>query len=331
MIQALDHRAARLEAWVRARLDCPVSWSVVSADASSRRYFRAQARACSWIAVDSPPESQNNQAFVDIAALFRGAGLNVPTVLACDLDAGFLLLSDLGEQRFIDVLNADNADDLFASAIAALVDWQAASRPEVLPAYDRATLWREIRLFDQWYLPRVLGHVPGPEEQQALEAAYTFIIDRMAAQPSVFVHRDYMPRNLMMAASLPGIIDFQDARYGPASYDVASLFRDAFISWPEDRISTWMHAYWQAARARHVPVADDWRTFVDDVALTGAQRHLKIMGLFVRLAEQQNKPAYAADLGRFARYLAPVVHAHAALAPLRAPIDAAVARHAGRS
>ena len=120
MIQALDHRAARLEAWVRARLAAPVSWSVVSADASSRRYFRAQARARSWIAVDSPPESQNNQAFVDIAALFRGAGLNVPTVLACDLEAGFLLLSDLGRQRFIDVLDADNADDLFASAIAAL-------------------------------------------------------------------------------------------------------------------------------------------------------------------------------------------------------------------
>ena len=331
MIQTLDHRAARLEAWVRAHLDCPVSWSVVSADASSRRYFRAQARSCSWIAVDSPPQSQNNQAFVDIAALFRGAGLNVPAVRACDLDAGFLLLSDLGEQRFIDVLSADNADDLFASAIAALVDWQAASRPDVLPAYDRATLWREIRLFDQWYLPRMLGHVPGPDEQQAIETAYTFIIERISAQSPVFVHRDYMPRNLMVAAPMPGIIDFQDARYGPASYDVASLFRDAFISWPEERITDWMHDYWQAARARQVPVADDWPTFVTDVALTGAQRHLKIMGLFVRLAEQQGKPAYAADLGRFAGYLLPVVHAHEALAPLRAPIDRAVARHTGLS
>ncbi|WP_348761984.1 phosphotransferase [uncultured Salinisphaera sp.] len=333
MLASADHRLSLCKRWAEAQLGGELAWADVSVDASTRRYFRtwrADDAARRWIVVDAPPDSQDSQAFVDIAALFQAAGLHVPRVRAADIERGLLLLSDLGDIRYIDRLHPDNADALFSVAIDALVDWQAASRPGVLPAYDRATLWREIRLFDQWYLPHVLGETPDADQIQALTRAYTFIIDRMSAQAPVFVHRDYMPRNLMVCEPLPGILDFQDARYGPASYDVASLFMDAFISWPAERVAGWQHDYWQAAHARGIPVAADWPTFQTDVALSGAQRHLKIMGLFVRLAYQQGKHAYAADLGRFAGYLAPVVNAHAALAPLRAPIAAALAHHETR-
>lgn len=328
MIMPTDCREQALFDWVRQTLATPFDWSVVSADASRRRYFRAGFGSGetpqSVIAVDAPPEYEDVAAFMRVAGLMRGAGLHVPVVHAVDDERGFLLLSDLGDTRYIDVLDEHNADALFGAAIGSLLDWQAASRPAVLPDYDRATFVREIRLFHEWFLPHRLGHEPDAAMHAALERAYDFIIDRVLAQPPVFVHRDFMPRNLMLAEPQPGVIDFQDARYGPATYDVASLFRDAFISWPAARIDEWTRRYWDEARCRGLPVAADWSCFVDDLALTGAQRHLKIMGLFVRIAERDGKPAYAADLARFAGYLQPVVDGFEALAPLRAPIAEAL-------
>ncbi|WP_424818813.1 aminoglycoside phosphotransferase family protein [Salinisphaera sp.] len=316
MSALVDRRYEQLVAWLAARIDGPLEWETVSADASRRRYFRARRGERSWIAVDAPPEHENVDAFVTVAGLLDGAGLNAPQVIHHDAALGFMCLSDLGDRTYLSVLDDDNADALFGAAIGALLDWQGASRPGVLPDYDRATFAREMALFKQWYVAGELGHDLSTRDDRAIDGAFDFILDRLAGQPSVYVHRDYMPRNLMVNHPLPGVIDFQDARYGPAAYDVASLFRDAFISWSSARVDGWVRHYWDGAIGRGLPVAADWPTFCDDVALTGAQRHLKILGLFVRIARRDGKPRYAADLERFRDYLRPVVAGFDELAPL---------------
>lgn len=313
-----DARRAQLEAWCAQRLGQPLDWEVASADASFRRYFRARARDtnASWIAMDAPPERENNAAFVKVAALMAEAGLNVPRVIAHDERRGFLLLTDLGTQTYLDVLDENNVHALFGSAIGALIDWQQASRPGVLPDYDRATLAAELELFRDWYLDRHLRYAPSATEQADIDAAFAFILDAVCAQAQVFVHRDYMPRNLMISHPLPGIVDFQDARYGPVTYDLASLFRDAFISWPDSRIDGWVRFYWDAACARGIPVPADWDTLKRDLAIMGAQRHLKVLGIFARIAHRDGKPRYLTDAPRFVRYLQPVVAEFEALQPL---------------
>jgi aminoglycoside/choline kinase family phosphotransferase len=269
--------------------------------------------------MDAPPERENNEAFIQIAGLMAEAGLNVPRVLAADRERGFLLLTDLGTRTFLDVLDDDNADALFGAASGALIDWQQASRPGVLPDYDRATLAAELELFRDWYLARHLQYTPTADEHAAIDRAFAFILDNVCAQPQVFVHRDYMPRNLMISDPLPGVLDFQDARYGPVTYDVASLFRDAFISWPTARIDGWVRHYWDAARERGIPVGDDFDVFKRDLVLIGAQRHIKVLGIFARIAHRDGKPRYLSDTPRFVKYLEPVVAEYeelAALAPL---------------
>ncbi|WP_423821612.1 phosphotransferase [Salinisphaera sp. SPP-AMP-43] len=320
-MNAHDERFQQLVAWLSARLGGALEWSTVSADASRRRYFRARRGEASWIAVDAPPESENTLAFVAVASLLEQAGLNAPSVLDYDAEHGFMCLTDLGDRTYLSVLDEDNADALFGAAIGALLDWQSASRPGVLPDYDRATFAREMQLFCDWYLPVELDYTPNRRESARIESAFAFLLDRIEAQPQVYVHRDFMPRNLMVAHPLPGILDFQDARYGPATYDVASLFRDAFISWPVSRIDGWVRHYWDGALGRELPVAGDWQTFCDDLALTGAQRHLKILGLFVRIARRDGKPRYATDLDRFIGYLRPVVEGFDELAPLVPYLD----------
>jgi len=315
-----DRRRTALEHWANTTIGESLDWQPASADASFRRYFRGRPmyadEAGSWIAMDAPPEREDNAAFVRIAQLMTDAGLHVPRVLAHDEDRGFLLLTDLGERTFLEVLDADNADALFGAAIGALLDWQQASRADVLPVYDRATLARELALFVDWYLMRHLRYTPTAAEQADIDTAFDFILDNVCAQPRVYVHRDYMPRNLMVSTPLPGVIDFQDALYGPVTYDVASLFRDAFISWPQQRIDGWVRHYWDAARARGIPVGDDWTGFKRDLALMGAQRHLKVIGIFARIAHRDGKPHYLADVPRFIDYLTPVVKRFEPLAPL---------------
>ncbi|ERJ18013.1 aminoglycoside phosphotransferase protein [Salinisphaera shabanensis E1L3A] len=325
MTHVTDVRRAALEAWVEQQLGATPTWTVASADASFRRYFRAEvhdgAAPASYIAMDAPPEREDNPAFVRIAELMAEAGLNVPRVLASDYERGFLLLSDLGTRTFLDVLDADNADALFGAASGALIDWQQASAPGVLPDYDRATLAAELELFRDWYLARHLRYTPTAAEQADIDRAFIFLLDEICAQPQVYVHRDYMPRNLMISHPLPGVLDFQDARYGPVTYDLASLFRDAFISWPANRIEGWVRHYWDAARERSIPVGDDFDVFKRDLALMGAQRHLKVLGIFARIAHRDGKPRYLADTPRFVRYLEPVVAEYeplAGLAPLLA-------------
>jgi aminoglycoside/choline kinase family phosphotransferase len=337
-----DTRRRRLTAWANANLGAALDWQPVSVDASFRRYFRAvwplatrhaamrplaacrmatcrapDGAAVSWIAMDAPPERENNAAFVSVAELMAAAGLNVPRVLAFDAEAGFLLLTDLGSRTFLDAFDSANVDALFTAAIDALLAWQMASVPGVLPDYNRASLAAEMALFRDWYLVRHLRYRPSAAEDRALDDALAFILDNVCAQPKVFVHRDYMPRNLMISDPLAGILDFQDARFGPVTYDIASLFKDAFVSWPAARTTAWARQYWEAARARDLPVGQDWPTFCRDLALMGAQRHLKILGLFARIAYRDGKPRYLTDTPRFIGYLQPVVATYPALAGLQ--------------
>jgi len=292
-----------------------------SADASFRRYFRLSNGGESWVVMDAPPEREDCKPFIRIAQLLLDAGLNGPRVLAQDLDHGYLLLSDLGRQTFLHVINADNADALFTAAITALVQWQAASRPEVLPPYDEALLARELALFPEWYVAKHLQQTFTAEQQAWWEAGCRVLIDRALAQAAVFVHRDYMPRNLMVSEPNPGVLDFQDAVYGPISYDVVSLFKDAFASWPAERVAVWRRQYWDAARAAQLPVPADYATFVRDFDLMGLQRHLKVLGIFARINYRDDKPAYLADTPRFIRYVREVVDGDAELAPLAQLFD----------
>lgn len=279
--------------------------------------------------MDAPPEREDNAAFVRVAGLLADAGLNAPRILHSDMQRGFLLLTDLGRETYLDVLDTHNADELFAAAVDGLIAWQRSSRRGVLPDYDRPTLAAELALFRDWYLPYHLQHTLTAGEADGLNRAFEFLLDNALEQARVFVHRDYMPRNLMVSEPLPGIIDFQDARYGPVTYDIASLFRDAFISWPERRVAGWLNDYWLRARAAGIPVAEDFETFTRRTELMGAQRHLKVMGIFARIAHRDGKPRYLQDAPRFAAYLEPVAARYPELAPLR-PLLAKRAPRCGR-
>ncbi len=303
-----------------ALTEAETGFAPASADASFRRYFRLTHGTQSWVVMDAPPAQEDCRPFIHIAGLVREAGLNGPAVLAQDLAQGFLLLGDLGRQTVLQVINADNADALFSDAIAALVRWQLASREGVLPPYDAALLARELALFPDWYVARHLGQTFTAEQQGWWDAACALLIERALAQPRVFVHRDYMPRNLMISNPSPGILDFQDAVYGPISYDVVSLFKDAFLSWPAERVALWRQQYWQAARAAGLPVADEPH-FNRDFDLMGLQRHLKVLGIFARINYRDGKPAYLADTPRFIGYVRAVVDGDAELAPLARLFD----------
>ena len=236
-----------------------------STDASFRRYFRVQGDRVTYIVMDAPPEKEPIDSFLKIDALMKDAGLNVPEILASDSAQGFILMSDLGRQTYLDVLNEDNAARLMDAATDALVKWQIASKPGVLPEYDHAVLRREINLFPEWYVGRHRGYTLTEKQNEIIEAVYEKIIAACLAQPKVFVHRDFMPRNLMISDPMPGVLDFQDALYGPVTYDIASLMRDAFISWGESFVLDVTIRYWDKARKAGIPVAQDFGEFWRDV------------------------------------------------------------------
>ncbi|MGZ5136356.1 MAG: aminoglycoside phosphotransferase family protein, partial [Burkholderiales bacterium] len=229
-----------------------------SEDASFRRYFRIRANGRTWIAMDAPPEREDCNPFVKVAALMHAAGVHVPEVIAQDLERGYLLLSDLGTMTYLKALNEQNADSLFSDATDALIKWQLASREAVLPPYDEPLLRRELELFPEWYMTRHLGIAPDTDQRKLLDDLFSTLVAAALAQPKVYVHRDYMPRNLMLSTPNPGVLDFQDAVYGPISYDVVSLFRDAFISWPEAQALDWTVRYWERAKRAGLPVGDDF-------------------------------------------------------------------------
>lgn len=317
-----DTRLEQLQQWLAARFAASsFSLTPASADASFRRYFRVTVAGASWVAMDAPPEREDCRPFVRVAALLRAAGVNAPEVVAQDLKRGFLLLTDLGDTPYLATLNEDNADRLFGDAIEALLKWQLASREGELPPYDEALLRRECDLFPEWYVARHLGLTLSAGEQQTLADMLTLVIARNLAQPAVYVHRDYMPRNLMVTDPNPGVIDFQDAVYGPISYDIASLTRDAFVSWEEERVIDWTVRYWEKAKRRGLPVDPDFSAFYRDFEWMGLQRQLKVLGIFARIRYRDGKAGYLEDTPRFMRYARAVAGRYRELAPLARLLD----------
>lgn len=288
-----------------------------SSDASFRRYFRWHSAAADLILMDAPPPKEDCGPFVRIAKLLAEAGLHVPKVWAEDLPRGFLALSDLGTQTWLEVLTEDNADEMFALAIDALIRLQAISMQSAdLPRYDEALLRRELQLFPDWYVEHALGQSFTAEQEGWWQQTCDVLVKSALKQSQVLVHRDYMPRNLMFSTPNPGILDFQDAVYGPISYDITSLFKDAFISWPEDRVAGWLQSYWQKGRASGLPLPEVFEDFQRDSDLMGAQRHLKVIGIFARICHRDGKPRYLSDVPRFFDYLQQVIARRAELAPL---------------
>jgi aminoglycoside/choline kinase family phosphotransferase len=317
-----DSRLQRLEQWLRSHFgDDSFGAQPASADASFRRYFRITREGQSWIAMDAPPEREDCRPFLKVAALFRGAGVHVPDIVAQDLAQGFLLLSDLGTTTYLDALDDSNADALFRDAIAALIRIQCASRPDLLPPYDRVLLEREIDLFPAWYVERHLGTALTPAERAGFREVGARLVAANLEQPSVFVHRDYMPRNLMVADPNPGVLDFQDAVFGPITYDVVSLFRDAFLSWDEERVIDWSIRYWEQARRAGLPVYPDFAQFYQAFEWMGLQRHLKVLGIFARIRHRDGKLGYVEDTPRFVGYVRSVCRRYRELAPLLAVFD----------
>jgi len=327
----MDERFRALGAWLAAALDnAPMRIETASADASFRRYFRIFLEdGRTLVAMDAPPEREDSRPFVHVAALLRGAGLNAPEVLRHDFALGFLLVTDLGTLPYIRALNAGNAKALFGDATSALVKWQSSSREGELPAYDEALLRRELALFPEWYLGRHLGVRLTPAQAESLEAIFRAVLARNLAEPRVFVHRDFMPRNLMVSDPNPGILDFQDAVHGPISYDVACLFRDAFISWDEEVVLDGTIRYWEKAKRASLPVPADFATFWRDVEWMGLQRHLKVLGIFARLHYRDGKAGYLEDTPRFLGYVRHAVSRYDELAPLGRLLDEVEGKRAG--
>jgi aminoglycoside/choline kinase family phosphotransferase len=302
---------------------------IASADASFRRYLRiATADGATRIIMDAPPEHENCAPFVKVASLMAEAGLNVPRVHAWDEPQGFMLLDDLGTRTMIEVVDRERPEAnqaLYMRAVDALVAWQVASRPDVLPAYDRALLARELALFPDWYLQCHRGIAVEGKLRETLDSQFNLIIERNLAAPSVYVHRDFMPRNLMMPAneheSRLGVLDFQDAVHGPITYDIACLMRDAFLSWDEEFVLDITVRYWQKAQKAGLPVEADFGEFYRGVEWMGLQRHLKVAGIFARLTLRDGKPRYLADAPRFIAYIRATANRYRELAPLAKLID----------
>jgi len=319
---AMDRRE-QLRTWAAAALDVDAaSMAPASEDASFRRYFRfARLGGGTVIAMDAPPPHENCAVFVRVARLFAAAGMHVPAIFAEDLDRGFLLLDDFGVATYLDRLDATNADALYRPALSALVQLQAASRPETLPDYDQALLKREVDLFPEWYVKQHLGVTLDAAQAKSLDAVIVALLANVLDQPRVYVHRDYHSRNLMITQPNPGVLDFQDAVYGPITYDLVSLLKDAYIEWPEERVLDWVIRFWEEARRVHLPVAPDFGAFYRDFEWMGVQRHLKVVGIFARLWHRDGKERYLSDIPLVLSYLQRTTRRYRELAPLANLLD----------
>jgi hypothetical protein len=316
-------RQQQLTDWLSSLYpDTPFSISVASADASFRRYFRATfADGATRIIMDAPPQHENCEPFLHIGKLFEDAGTHVPHVYAQDLQQGFLLLSDLGNTTYLQALNAANAKQLYGAATDALIRIQLASKPDELPPYDEALLRRELNLFPEWYIAKHLGVTLTDKQQTKLEEVFQRILQNNLAQPCVYVHRDYHSRNLMVTEPNPGILDFQDAVYGPITYDLASLFKDAYIKWEEAEVMDWLIRYWEKARKAGLPVREDFGDFYRDYEWMGVQRHIKVLGIFARLYHRDGKDGYLKDMPLVFEYLHKACARYIDLKPLQVLLE----------
>ena len=334
-------RGLAFQAWLAREAPvhglAPASLRIASADASFRRYFRIDRHdgAGSLVIMDAPPAQENCAPFVHVAGLMQAAGLNVPRILAWDEARGFMLMSDLGPQTLMELIDREHPQanlPRYLQATDALIVWQRASAPGVLPPYDEALLRRELALFPDWYLARHKGVAVEGKTRETLDKAFDMIVARTLAAPSVYVHRDFMPRNLMIPtepgtspATQLGVLDFQDAVYGPVTYDIASLMRDAFLSWEEDFVLDVTIRYWEKARKAGLMDFEDWHSdfgaFYRAVEWMGLQRHLKVAGIFARLTLRDGKPRYLADAPRFIGYIRATASRYRELTPLLRLID----------
>ena len=324
-----DSRLSQLSGWLD-QLESPktliASLRPASADASFRRYFRVDtAEGGTLIVMDAPPPQEDVRPFVQVAELFGATGITVPAILAQDIERGFLLLSDLGSTTYLNQLNADTAHKLYIDAIDALVLLQVQSRSGVLPEYDRAMLHRELMLFPDWYVGKHLKATLSDAQTADLNKVFDVLLANNLAQPQVYVHRDYHSRNLMVIdKGNPGILDFQDAVYGPITYDLVSLLRDAYIQWDEEMVLDWAIRYWERARRAGLPVSHDVDDFYRDFEFMGLQRHLKVLGIFARLYHRDGKDGYLNDIPLVMEYTRKTAYRYKELAPLVRLLDALV-------
>ena len=326
-----DSRRDLLAAWLgshaeRYALDL-ATLAPASADASFRRYFRlasAGTHGATLIAVDAPPPEKCRE-FAQIAQLLEAAGVHVPRVLEADFDAGLMLVTDLGTAPYLKTLQeagpGPRSRELMRDAIDALIRWQLSSRAGVLPDFDEAFMRREMELMPEWYLERHLGRKVDEATRGVLDRTFALLVTSARTQPQTFMLRDFMPRNLMIATPNPGVLDFQDAVYGPITYDVVSLLRDAFLSWDEEfELDCFAH-YWERAKKAGLPVDQDFGEFYRQLEWMGLQRHIKVLGLFCRIHYRDGKPHYMNDLPRFLAYASKVAHRYRPLAPFARLID----------
>ena len=320
-------RKQQLEAWLQTNLNDTFTLTTASADASFRRYFRVHLGGDykgykTLIAMDAPPPQEDCTPFVNVAKLMLDAGLNVPQVIAQDLEHGFLLLSDLGDHTYLSQLNSQNAQQLYGDATDALIKLQLASKPDTLPLYDQALLTREMQLFTDWYIAKHLNFTLNAEQQGWLQSTFDVLNKNILKQGQVAVHRDYHSRNLMISNDNPGILDFQDAVIGAITYDLVSLLKDAYIQWDEEQIIDWAVRYWEKARKLKLPVPQDFSEFYRDFEWMGAQRHIKVLGIFARLSYRDGKDSYLKDMPLVMHYLRKVCERYVELRPMLRLLDA---------
>lgn len=324
-----QQRLADLSTWLNT-LQQPVidvtSMQAASADASFRRYFRVNGslngEVSTYIVMDAPQPAEDVKPFIHIAELFAQCHLTVPQVLAQDTEQGFLLLTDLGTNMYSHVLTTDTAHKLYSDAIDALVHLQTQSQADVLPEYDREFLMRELMIFPEWYIGKHLGITLTAEQTASLQGVFDALLANIMAQPQVFVHRDFHSRNLMvMDKGNPGILDFQGALYGPLTYDIASLLRDAYIQWDEEMVLDWAIRYWEKAKRAGLPINSDIDAFYRDFEFMGLQRHIKILGIFARLAHRDGKENYLNDIPLVMEYVRKTAHRYKELIPLLRLLD----------
>ena len=314
----MSQRLELLHRWLQHDLGLPAyELTPASSDASFRRYFRVAFNGESRIVMDAPPEREDIRPFVQIGRMLLEIGLNVPRIEAENIAQGFLLLSDLGQQQYLDALDETTVERLYGDAQGALLTLQACGpQEEALPPYDEGLLLREMELFREWYLGRHLGLELGPSEQQVLDRAFYLLADSALAQPRAAVHRDFHSRNLMVAPHNPGILDFQDAVYGPVTYDLVSLLRDCYISWPRQRVEGWALGYHDLALESGILRARDEERFLRWFDWMGVQRHLKASGIFARLNHRDGKSGYLKDIPRTVGYIREVAARYRELADL---------------
>lgn len=318
-------RLIRLSDWVAERNpERPFYIMPASSDASFRRYVRVTYTDTqeTLIVMDAPPSHEDCRPFVKVARLFGATGVHVPEIVAENIEEGFLMLSDLGNTTYLAALTPENAPNLYADALGSLAAIQAASRPDVLPEYSRELLLRELELFPVWYVGRHKGVTLSEAQTADLYAVFDQILAVNLAEPKVYVHRDYHSRNLMYLPDRnPGVLDFQDAVYGPLTYDLASLFKDAYITWDEELTLDWLARYWEIARTLSLPVRADFADLHRDYEWMGVQRHIKVLGIFARLYHRDGKANYLNDMPLVMAHLRKTCERYRELHPLLRLLD----------